>query len=311
MVNAYLDIAYRGLPSTIEYLHFIYAFGLLVWATSMFASYAVFGHRRPMNAVIVVGVVLVANMALTLNDQLWFLVLYSLASLFLLIRSHVFDEQSEWLRRRIGDPSSISSVYLRGGTIFIGVAVAGSVLLTQTAASAPLAGAFDGVQDCLDRHLTRRVALPADGRSDAGDRPDLRWQHAGPAGLEHRQRDRIDHPPRSDRQGTLLLAGVDLRPDRAEGLEREHQTTVSRPAGSSILDKLPDDPDPTGLHSRSRSRCNPMASVTRRSSRRGRRPKSRRTANLTTVGPGYFATLERDNGGTDAVQSDRPDPGRR
>ena len=53
VVNAYLDIAYRGLPSTIEYLHFIYAFGLLVWATSMFASYAVFGHRRPMNAVIV------------------------------------------------------------------------------------------------------------------------------------------------------------------------------------------------------------------------------------------------------------------
>src|SRR6185436_4676829 len=94
------------------------------------------------SAVVVVGVILVGNMALTPNDQLPYLVLYSVASLLLLIRSHVFDEQSEWVRRRIGDPASISSVYLRGGTIFIGIAVAGSILLTQTASSKPLAGAW-------------------------------------------------------------------------------------------------------------------------------------------------------------------------
>ena len=115
----------------------------------MFASYAVFGHHRPLSAVIVVGVVLVGNMSLTFNDQLPYLVLFSVASLLLLIRSHVFDEQSEWVRRRIGDPASISSVYLRGGAAFITAAVAASFVLTQTAASAPLAGAWDGVEDSL------------------------------------------------------------------------------------------------------------------------------------------------------------------
>ena len=87
----------------------------------MFAGYAVFGHRRPLNAVVLIGVLLVLNMALTLNDQLVYLVLFSLAALFLLIRSHTFEEQADWLRRRIGDPAAISGLYLRGGTIFIAI----------------------------------------------------------------------------------------------------------------------------------------------------------------------------------------------
>ena len=139
VVAAYVDIAVRGLSSTTQFLHFIFVFAIFVWATSMFASYAVFGHHRPLNGVVAVGIVLIGNMAITPNDQLPLLVLFSVASLFLLIRSHVFDEQSEWLRRRIGDPASISAVYLRGGTAFIAVAVAASFLLTLTAASAPLA----------------------------------------------------------------------------------------------------------------------------------------------------------------------------
>ena len=149
LVAAYNDIVVRGQASTIQYLHYLLTIGLLVWGTSQFASYAVFGHRRPLSAVTVVGLLLVANMSITFNDQLIFLVLYSLAALFLLIRGHVLEEQSEWLRRRIGDPSSIASVYLRGGTAFIAVAVAGALILTQTASSAPLAGAWGGVSDGL------------------------------------------------------------------------------------------------------------------------------------------------------------------
>ena len=297
VVNAYLDIAYRGLPSTIEYLHFIYAFGLLVWATSMFASYAVFGHRRPMNAVIVVGVVLVANMAITLNDELWFLVLYSLASLFLLIRSHVFDEQSEWLRRRIGDPSSISSVYLRGGTIFIGVAVAGSVLLTQTASSAPLAGAFDGAQDSLI-DISRAVSrfLPVGGQTRAigmtfGDSTQVStvWNTDGSTALVI-HRDPTDKGSYYWRARTFDQIGL-------KGWSASMPTTVDRPAGSSILDKLPEDPDPTGLH--------PFTFTVQPDGFHGSTIFSPGTptevqedSHLTTVGPGYFTGLDRDSGGT-------------
>jgi transglutaminase-like putative cysteine protease len=164
VVAAYADIVIQGQASTIEYLHYLLTLGLLVWATSMFASYAIFGHRRPMSAVVVVGLLLLGNMALTINDQLFYLVMYSLAALFLLIRGHVLEEQSEWLRRKIGDPASISSVYLRGGTAFVAAATIGALVLTQTAASKPLAGAWDGVSDGLIL-LTRSFQrfLPAGG----------------------------------------------------------------------------------------------------------------------------------------------------
>lgn len=164
VVAAYGDIVVRNQASTVQYLHYLLTLGLVVWATSMFASYAVFGHHRPLSAVTVVGLLLVGNMAITINDQLIYLVLYSLAALFLLIRGHVLEEQSEWVRRRIGDPSSIASVYLRGGTAFIALAVAGALVLTQTAASKPLAGAWDGVSEGLvaaSRTLQR--FLPAGG----------------------------------------------------------------------------------------------------------------------------------------------------
>ena len=143
-VQAYVDIAVLGLSSTTQYLHYILVLAMVVWGTSMFASYAVFGHHRPLSAVVVVGVILVGNMALTFTPPLPYLVLFSVAALLLLIRSHVYDEQSEWVRRRIGDPASISSVYLRGGAAFVTAAVVASFVLTQTAASAPLAGAWDG-----------------------------------------------------------------------------------------------------------------------------------------------------------------------
>jgi transglutaminase-like putative cysteine protease len=161
---AYTDLIVRGQASTIQYLHYLLTLGLIVWGTSMFASYAVFGHRRPLNAVTVVGLLLLGNMSLTYNDQLAFLVVFSLAALFLLIRGHVLEEQTEWMRRRIGDPASIGSVYLRGGTAFIAVAVAGALILTQTAASKPLAGAWEGASDAL-LVVSRAVQrfLPAGG----------------------------------------------------------------------------------------------------------------------------------------------------
>lgn len=141
-VAAWNDLIVMGRLSTTQYGHHLLVFGLLVWASSMFASFAVFGHRRPLSGVVLIGALLIVNMSLTIRDQLPYLVLFSLAALFLLIRSHTFDEQSDWVRRRVGDPSAMSGMYLRGGTIFIGLAVLGSLLLTNVAASDPLAGVW-------------------------------------------------------------------------------------------------------------------------------------------------------------------------
>ncbi|MGK2851755.1 MAG: transglutaminase TgpA family protein [Candidatus Limnocylindrales bacterium] len=143
--NAVRDLIVMNRRTTSEFGHHLLVLGLIVWGSAMFASFAVFGHRRPLNAVLLVGFLLVGNMSLTTSDQLVYLVLYSLASLFLLIRLHTLEEQGEWLRRRIGDPSAIAGLYLRGGTVFITVAVLGALLLTNVAQSAPLAGAWTDV----------------------------------------------------------------------------------------------------------------------------------------------------------------------
>jgi hypothetical protein len=144
-VRAWTDLIVDHLLSTPAFGHHLLVLGLIVWGTAQFASYAAFGHRRPINAVVVVGLLLLANMSLTVRPQLEYLVLFSIASLFLLVRFHTLDEQGDWLRRRIGDPSAISALYLRGGTVFIIAAITGSLVLTNVASSSPLAGAWTDV----------------------------------------------------------------------------------------------------------------------------------------------------------------------
>ena len=148
-LQAYLDLGWRGLPFTTQEVHYILVLGGICWGTLQFGAYAVFGHRRPLSAVLVVGLALLANMALTRRDQLGWLVLYAGASLLLLVQMHAFDERGTWARRRIGDPSSMTAMYLRGGAIFIVLAMGGALLLTARGASAPLARLWSGLDTQL------------------------------------------------------------------------------------------------------------------------------------------------------------------
>jgi len=166
--RVWIDLAIEGRPLTDEYGHYFIGFGALLWATGQFAAYAVFGHRRALDAVIVTGLALLGNMALTENDQLGLMVLFSIAALVLLARSHAFDERLTWLRRRIGDPATVTGLYLRGGAVFIGGAVLGSLLLTATASSAPLQGLWRDLPGSLvdlSQWLQRYVPLGGNSRN--------------------------------------------------------------------------------------------------------------------------------------------------
>ena len=233
-IQAYIDIAIRRLPVTTQFLHHALIIGMLIWATSMFASYAVFGHRRTLNAVVVVGVLLVANMSITFASQLPILVVFTLAALLLLIRAHVFEEQSEWLRRRIGDPASIATVYLRGGAGFIAITVAAALALTVVASSAPLAGAWGGVGDGLVG-LSKAVSrfLPTGGMTHSlgiafGSTSVVRTQWNNNDALAIT----IQRDPKDNDQ--LLLARLRLRPDRPQRLERRAQVDEHPGAGQHV-----------------------------------------------------------------------------
>jgi transglutaminase-like putative cysteine protease len=163
-VKAWNELIVNGQPATRATGHHLLVLGLLCWGTGQFAASAVFRHRRPLSAVVVIGAILIGNMAATVREQLGYLILFSLASLFLLIRLHALDEQATWMRRRIGDPAAVRSLYLRGGTAFIAIAVVGSLLLTASARSAPLAGAWEDVKPVLlDISAAIQRFLPAGG----------------------------------------------------------------------------------------------------------------------------------------------------
>ncbi len=129
--------------------------------------------------------------------------LYSLASLFLLIRFHTFDEQADWIRRRIGDPAAISGLYLRGGTIFIVTAVLGSLLLTNVAASRPLAGVWTDMGGRViewSQFLERYLPVSGSGRSigpafGAESRIDGVWQTSDGVALTWRSPITLENPP--------------------------------------------------------------------------------------------------------------------
>lgn len=168
VVGAWSDLGLARRLSTTEYGHHLLVLGLLVWGTSQYAGYAAFGHRRPMQSIVLVGLLLIANMSLTTRPQLTYMVIFSIASLFLLVRFHTIEEQTEWVRRRIGDPTAISAMYLRGGTVFIIAAIGASLLLTQAASSAPLASAWTDVGARViewSRFLERFLPASTTGRS--------------------------------------------------------------------------------------------------------------------------------------------------
>lgn len=148
-VEAWLDLAWRGRTVTSQYGHFLLILGLLGWATGQAAGYAAFGHRRPLNAVLLLGFVLVANMSITIQDHLPALVVFTAAALLFLVRMNAFSERRGWARRRIGDPRQVSAAYLRGGLTFVAGAVLASLVLTAGASSAPLAGTWSGIDQGL------------------------------------------------------------------------------------------------------------------------------------------------------------------
>jgi len=167
-LQAVLDLAVSQLQVTRETGHYLLVLGLICWANGQFAAAAVFRHGRPIGPIIVLGAVLVANMSATEHDQLWFIVLFTMASLFLLIRLHALDERATWLRRRIGDPSTVASLYIRGGTVFILTAIFAALALTANARSAPLAGFWDDAKPALvevSQWLQRIIPAAPDSRS--------------------------------------------------------------------------------------------------------------------------------------------------
>ncbi|HEY8438924.1 MAG TPA: transglutaminase domain-containing protein [Candidatus Limnocylindrales bacterium] len=237
VANAVIDFAVRQLPVTRETGHFLLVLGILCWANGQFAASAIFRHGRSIGPIIVLGAVLVANMSATLNDEMWFLVMFTVAALLLLTRLHALDERATWLRRRIGDPAVVSSLYVRGGTAFVMVAVFFALALTATARSAPLAGFWDDLKPALvdvSQWLQRIIPAAPNSRSlgvpGFGDQVTIGglWSTSDDPALE------IDRKPGDNARLYWRAAAYDTF--TLNGWTSSLPTHATRQAGSPILD---------------------------------------------------------------------------
>jgi len=246
VVKAWTDLAVLNRQVTPEIGHFILAIAAIVWSVGQFAGYAVFGHRRPLDAVIVVGMILLGNMALTYNDQLNILVVFSVAALGVLARTHAFEEQTTWVRRHIGDASTVRSLYLRGGAAFIALAVFGSLGLTASASSAPLAGAWTGFsQQLVDMSQALQRYLPVGGANrNIGFGFASNAQISGQWDTNHTLQVKIQVPPTDTTRPywrAIAYDHFDLK-----SWSQTNAQTVAVPAGQEALLGQSDDPEELG-----------------------------------------------------------------
>jgi transglutaminase-like putative cysteine protease len=121
-----------------------YAIGLaaIMWVTAFVAAYTLYRHHRALDAIVLVGAALVANMSATFTDLFFYLVIFVLAALFLWLRVALLNREDGWRRRRVTETADVSASIMRTGAIFIVTTIVLSWMLTSVAVGAPLTDAW-------------------------------------------------------------------------------------------------------------------------------------------------------------------------
>ena len=295
-VEAVLDFAVRGLTLTRQTGHFLLVLGMLCWANGQFAASSVFRHGRPIGPIIVLGTILVATMSSTVTDLLWYLVLFSGAALFLLTRLHALDERATWIRRRIGDPATVGSLYLRGGTVFIVVAIFGALTLTASAKSAPLAGFWDDMRPTLvevSQWLQRIIPTNPNSRTlgipTFGQQVTIGgvWSTSNDPALE------ITRTPGDDRPFYWRATAYDTF--TLFGWTSTAPTPAARQAGSPILDGTLDELPEGAAREEQTFRVRPLSGLFKVAFSPIDPVSISRDTSLTTVGEdGFFQSIQID-----------------
>ncbi|MCC6617400.1 MAG: transglutaminase domain-containing protein [Chloroflexi bacterium] len=127
----------------------VYAAGLgvLLFTTAFTAAHAVYRHNRVLDAIVLLGVVMVANMSATYTDLFGLLIVFVVAALLLWLLGTLADRREGWQRRRVSETVEVTPAIMRSGVIFAAGSVALAWALTSVAVAAPLSSAWQGLDD--------------------------------------------------------------------------------------------------------------------------------------------------------------------
>jgi hypothetical protein len=119
--------------------------GALMWVTAFIAAYAIYRHHRVFDAILLVGVTLVANMSATYSPQFAYIILFSLAALLLWLRNALVAREERWQLRSVSEHADVHASMLTSGITFIVGSMALALILTTVAVAAPLTGAWSSL----------------------------------------------------------------------------------------------------------------------------------------------------------------------
>jgi transglutaminase-like putative cysteine protease len=128
--------------------------GLLMWTTAFIAGYTVYRHHRVLDAILLIGALLIANMSAIITDLFVWLLIFVIAAMLLWLRTSLMTRQEGWQRRRVNENAEVPTSIVRSGLVFTVGTIALAWILTTVAVAAPLTqawrgldGIWSGVQD--------------------------------------------------------------------------------------------------------------------------------------------------------------------
>ena len=138
----------------LEFSPWAIGLGLLMWTTGFIAGYTVYRHHRVLDAILLIGAFLIANMSATYTDLFVWLLIFVVGALLLWLRTSLMTRQEGWQRRRVNENAEVPTSIVRSGLVFTGGSIALAWILTTVAVAAPLTeawrgldGIWSGVQD--------------------------------------------------------------------------------------------------------------------------------------------------------------------
>ena len=137
---------HRGLP--VQITPFALGMAILMWTTAVIAAQAMYRYHRTLDAIALVGVLLIGNMAATTLPLFSYLLLFVLAAMLLWLRASLLGREEGWQIRRITENPDVPASILRAGIAFTAASIGLAWLMTSVAVAAPLTAAvqsLDGV----------------------------------------------------------------------------------------------------------------------------------------------------------------------
>ena len=128
---------------------FLLVTGALVWGAGQFASFTVFRRHRAGPPIVLAGLMLLLNVSITAENQYVHVMIFAAAALLLLMRLNLFEQAREWRVRGMRDVAELSESFLRSGAVMVALVIVASITLAANASSAPLARAWNDVDEQL------------------------------------------------------------------------------------------------------------------------------------------------------------------